>query len=165
MQPSPWVLHHLYPDFPEDFDWDLVPLDEPDCDSLALGPLVGSASLPVFLFFNPRSDPSEGSCQKRFTFIYFVDKNLLQLKILSDAERKFMNSSLVAPSLTDAKSGCVDGGFVASVVGGGVDVDCCNGGVKDGNDCEMTVENTGEESEITETGTVMSVGVCWLGTS
>nr|GEZ74168.1 hypothetical protein [Tanacetum cinerariifolium] len=34
--------------------------------------------------------------------------------------------------------------FVASVVGCGVDVDCCSGGVKDGNDCGMTVENTGE---------------------
>ncbi|GKB48621.1 hypothetical protein Tco_0899374 [Tanacetum coccineum] len=84
---------------------------------------------------------------------------------VSDAERKFINYSLVAPSLTDAKLGSVDGGFVASVVGGGVDVDCCGGRVKDGNDCGMTVENTGEESEITETGTVRSVGVLWLGTS
>ncbi|GJW91050.1 hypothetical protein Tco_0168603 [Tanacetum coccineum] len=66
---------------------------------------------------------------------------------------------------TDAKLGSVDGGFVASVVGGGVDVDCCGGRVKDDNDCGMTVENTGEESEITETGTVRSVGVLWLGTS
>nr|GFB48926.1 hypothetical protein [Tanacetum cinerariifolium] len=45
----------------------------------------------------------------------------------------------------------VDGGFVASVVGGGVDVDCCGGGVKDGKDCGMTVEYTCEESKITET--------------
>ncbi|GKD60489.1 hypothetical protein Tco_1297998 [Tanacetum coccineum] len=43
---------------------------------------------------------------------------------------------------TDAK-GSVDRGFVASVVGGGVDVDCCDGGVKDGNDCGMTMEYAG----------------------
>ncbi|GKF91124.1 hypothetical protein Tco_0274825, partial [Tanacetum coccineum] len=61
---------------------------------------------------------------------------------------------------TDAKSGSVDGGFVASVVGGGVDVDCCGIGVKDGNDCGMAVEYTGEESVITETGTIRSMGVC-----
>nr|GFA98695.1 hypothetical protein [Tanacetum cinerariifolium] len=84
-----------------------------------------------------------------------------------DAKRKFKNSSLVAPSLasrcsstrakTYAKSGSVDGGFVASVVGGGVDVDCCGRGVKDGNDCRMTVENTGEESEITEIASVCEI--------
>ncbi|GKA43322.1 hypothetical protein Tco_0736046 [Tanacetum coccineum] len=71
-----------------------------------------------------------------------------------------MSSSLVAPNLasrcsstrvTDAKSRSVDGGFVALVVGGGVDVDCYGGGVKDGNDCGMTVEYAGEESMITET--------------
>ncbi|GKE68531.1 hypothetical protein Tco_1526603, partial [Tanacetum coccineum] len=82
-----------------------------------------------------------------------------------------MNSSLVAPSLayrcsstraTDAKSGSVDGGFVASDVGGGVDVDCCGEGMKDGNDYGMTMENTGEESVITKTRTVRSVGVCLL---
>ncbi|GJW31447.1 hypothetical protein Tco_0051479 [Tanacetum coccineum] len=72
---------------------------------------------------------------------------------------------MVALSLTDAKSRSVDRGFVASVVGGGVDVDCCGGGVKDGNDCGMKVENTGEELEITETCTGRSVGVCWLSTS
>ncbi|GKB00317.1 hypothetical protein Tco_0828310 [Tanacetum coccineum] len=60
---------------------------------------------------------------------------------MSDAERKFMNSSLVAPSLWD--------------------VDFCGGGVKDGNDGIM-MENTGEESEITEISTVRSVGVCCL---
>ncbi|GKG61757.1 hypothetical protein Tco_0623474, partial [Tanacetum coccineum] len=59
----------------------------------------------------------------------------------------------------------VDGGFVALVVGGGVGVDNSGGGVKDCNDCGMTVENASEESEITETSTVRSVGVCWLGTS
>ncbi|GJR07227.1 hypothetical protein Tco_0530211 [Tanacetum coccineum] len=52
-----------------------------------------------------------------------------------------------------------------SVIGGGVDVDCCGGGVKDGNDCGMTVEYTSEESMITGTGTVRIMGVCWLGTS
>ncbi|GJY58823.1 hypothetical protein Tco_0458715 [Tanacetum coccineum] len=41
--------------------------------------------------------------------------------------------------------GSIDKGFVASVVGGGVDVDYCGGEVKDGNDCGMMVENTGEE--------------------
>ncbi|GJV89107.1 hypothetical protein Tco_1533045 [Tanacetum coccineum] len=66
-----------------------------------------------------------------------------------------MNSSLK----TDAKSGCVDGGFVVSVVGGGVNVDCCSRGVKDGNDCGITMENIGEESTITETCTVRSLGV------
>nr|GEX67316.1 RNA-directed DNA polymerase, eukaryota, reverse transcriptase zinc-binding domain protein [Tanacetum cinerariifolium] len=81
---------------------------------------------------------------------------------LSDVERKFMNSSLVAPSLasilsstkskTEVKSGSVDGGFIATVVGGGVDVDCCGGVVKDGNDCGMTVENTGEELECNRVG-------------
>nr|GEZ13084.1 hypothetical protein [Tanacetum cinerariifolium] len=55
-----------------------------------------------------------------------------------------MNSSLMAPSLefrclstkaftcTDAKFRSVDRGFVASVVGGGVGVDWCGGGEKDG---------------------------------
>nr|GFA11970.1 hypothetical protein [Tanacetum cinerariifolium] len=52
---------------------------------------------------------------------------------------------------TNVKSRSIDGGFVASVVGGGMDVDCCGGRVKDGKDCEMAVENTYEESEITET--------------
>ncbi|GKC71740.1 hypothetical protein Tco_1117623, partial [Tanacetum coccineum] len=66
---------------------------------------------------------------------------------------------------TDAKSRSIDGGFVASVVDGGMDVDCCGGGVKDGNDYGMTVANIGEESVITETYTVRSVGVCWFGTS
>nr|GEV32847.1 hypothetical protein [Tanacetum cinerariifolium] len=80
-----------------------------------------------------------------------------------------MNSSLMAPNLasiclstraTDAKSGSADGGFNALVVGGGVDVDSYGGGVKDGKVYGMTVENTCEESEITETGTVKSVSVC-----
>ncbi|GKD42933.1 hypothetical protein Tco_1267578 [Tanacetum coccineum] len=66
---------------------------------------------------------------------------------MSDAERKFINSSLVVPSLTDAKSGSVDRGFVASVFCGGVDVDCCGGKVKDGNDYGMAVENTETISE------------------
>ncbi|GJZ37744.1 reverse transcriptase domain-containing protein [Tanacetum coccineum] len=66
---------------------------------------------------------------------------------------------------TDVKSGSTDGGFVASVVGGGVGVDCGGGGVKDGIDCGMMVEYIGEDSVITETGTVRSVGVCLLGTS
>ncbi|GJU68330.1 hypothetical protein Tco_1254589 [Tanacetum coccineum] len=62
-------------------------------------------------------------------------------------------------------SGSVDGGFVASVVGGGVGVDNSGGGENDCNGCGMTVENTGEDSNITETCTVRSVDVCWLGTS
>ncbi|GKG52063.1 hypothetical protein Tco_0544701, partial [Tanacetum coccineum] len=52
---------------------------------------------------------------------------------------------------TNAKSGSGDRGFVSSVVGGGVDVDYCGGGVKDGNDYGMTVENIGEASKITDT--------------
>nr|GFA06890.1 hypothetical protein [Tanacetum cinerariifolium] len=66
---------------------------------------------------------------------------------------------------TDAKSGSVDRGFVALVVGGGMSVDYGGGGVKDGIDYGMTVEYIGEDSMITETGTVRSVGVCFLGTS
>ncbi|GKA45307.1 hypothetical protein Tco_0738103 [Tanacetum coccineum] len=66
---------------------------------------------------------------------------------------------------TDAKSRSVDRGFVASIVGGGVDVDYCGRGVKDGNDCGITVEYTGEVLVITETSTVRSVGVCLLDTS
>ncbi|GKG09459.1 hypothetical protein Tco_0338205, partial [Tanacetum coccineum] len=54
----------------------------------------------------------------------------------------------------DAKSRSVDGGFVASVVGGGMDVDCCGRGVKDGNDYGITMENTSEESEITKIASV-----------
>ncbi|GJW23727.1 hypothetical protein Tco_0034349 [Tanacetum coccineum] len=85
---------------------------------------------------------------------------------VSDFERKFMNSSLVAPSFasrcsstksTDAKSGSVDGGFIASVVGGCMDVDCCGGGVKDGNDYGITVENIGEELVITKTASVVGI--------
>ncbi|GKD14583.1 hypothetical protein Tco_1198990, partial [Tanacetum coccineum] len=64
----------------------------------------------------------------------------------SDAKRKFMNSSM-----TDAKSRSIDGRFIASVVGGGVGVDNSGGGVNDYNDCEMTVEITSEDSDITET--------------
>ncbi|GKE20294.1 hypothetical protein Tco_1431806 [Tanacetum coccineum] len=66
---------------------------------------------------------------------------------------------------TDTKSGSVDGGFVASVVGGGVGVDCGGGGVKDDIDCGITVEYIGEDSMITEIGTVRSMRVCLLGTS
>nr|GFA42984.1 hypothetical protein [Tanacetum cinerariifolium] len=75
-----------------------------------------------------------------------------------DAKRKFMNSSLVAPSLasrcssTRAVTRVLKGSsFLTSVIGGGVSDDCCGGGVKDGNDRGMAVENTSEESEITET--------------
>nr|GFA02803.1 hypothetical protein [Tanacetum cinerariifolium] len=66
---------------------------------------------------------------------------------------------------TNAKLGSADGGFIASVVGGGVGVDYGGGGVKDGIDCGMTVEYIGDDSVITKTGTVRSVGVCLLGTS
>nr|GFD43979.1 hypothetical protein [Tanacetum cinerariifolium] len=52
---------------------------------------------------------------------------------------------------TDAKSRSVDGGFVASVIGGGVGVDCGGGGVKDGIECGMMVEYIGEDSVIIET--------------
>ncbi|GKB96358.1 hypothetical protein Tco_0982495, partial [Tanacetum coccineum] len=53
---------------------------------------------------------------------------------------------------TDAKFRSIDGGFVTSVVGGGVGVDFYNGGVKDGNDCGMMVVYIGEDLVITETG-------------
>ncbi|GJU41633.1 hypothetical protein Tco_1194590 [Tanacetum coccineum] len=39
----------------------------------------------------------------------------------------------------DAKFGSADGGFFASVISGGAGVDCGGGGVRDGNDCGMTV--------------------------
>nr|GEW92447.1 hypothetical protein [Tanacetum cinerariifolium] len=122
------------------------------------------------------------------------DSRLNNQASVIDAERKFMNSSIVSPSLasrcsstravtyvlrgssclslatsfsnvvtlllnwkTDAKSESVDRGFVAFVVGGGVDVDCCGGGVKDGNDYGVMVENTGEESVITETASAWGI--------
>nr|GEY20784.1 hypothetical protein [Tanacetum cinerariifolium] len=53
---------------------------------------------------------------------------------------------------TVAKFGSVDRGFVASIVGGGVGVDCCGGGVKDVYDYGMTMVNIGEDSVLTETG-------------
>nr|GEZ43602.1 hypothetical protein [Tanacetum cinerariifolium] len=49
---------------------------------------------------------------------------------------------------TDVKFRSADGGFVALVIGGGVRVDCCGGGVKDGNDCRMTVEYIGETETV-----------------
>ncbi|GJR16787.1 hypothetical protein Tco_0965314 [Tanacetum coccineum] len=58
---------------------------------------------------------------------------------------------------TEAKSESVDEGLVASVVGGGVNVDCCSGGMKDVNDYGMTVENTGGESAITEIASVVGI--------
>ncbi|GKE91397.1 hypothetical protein Tco_1572492, partial [Tanacetum coccineum] len=60
---------------------------------------------------------------------------------------------------TNAKFRSADGGFVASVVGGGVGFNCGSGGANDGNDCGMTVVYIGEDSVITETCTVRSVGV------
>nr|GEW56798.1 hypothetical protein [Tanacetum cinerariifolium] len=121
----------------KNFDLDLSPLDKLDCDSLALGPFPGSTSFLVFLFFNPRFDLTKGASR------YDSLLSILSIRI-------FFNSN----SNTDAKSGSVDGGFVALVFGGGVDIDCCGGGVKDARDCGMMLENTCEELEITETGTV-----------
>nr|GFA37466.1 hypothetical protein [Tanacetum cinerariifolium] len=63
---------------------------------------------------------------------------------------------------TNAKSGSVDGGFVATVVGGGVGVDYGGKEVKDGIDCEIMVEYIGEDSMIIKTCTVRSMGVFWL---
>nr|GFB77654.1 hypothetical protein [Tanacetum cinerariifolium] len=54
--------------FPEYFNLDLSPLDELDCEVLALGTFGGSISLLVFLFFNPWSDPTEGSSSLSFSF-------------------------------------------------------------------------------------------------
>ncbi|GJX76579.1 hypothetical protein Tco_0323390 [Tanacetum coccineum] len=72
---------------------------------------------------------------------------------LIDAESLATSFSNVVTLLsywkTNAKFGSIDGGFVASVIGGGVGVDCYGGGVKDGNDCGMTVVNIGEDSVIT----------------
>ncbi|GJR56853.1 hypothetical protein Tco_1499015 [Tanacetum coccineum] len=50
----------------------------------------------------------------------------------------------------DAKFGNADRGFVSLVVGGGVGVDYGGGGVKDGNDCGMTVVYTSEDLVITK---------------
>ncbi|GKC35658.1 hypothetical protein Tco_1048042 [Tanacetum coccineum] len=55
--------------------------------------------------------------------------DLLVILAVSDAKRNSATSFSNAVTLllnwkTDAKSGSVDGGFIASVVGGGVDVDC-----------------------------------------
>nr|GEY85613.1 hypothetical protein [Tanacetum cinerariifolium] len=58
----------------------------------------------------------------------------------------------------------VDKGFIASVVGGGVGVDCDGRGVKDDIDYGMTVEYIGEDSMITDTSTVRSMGICFLST-
>nr|GFA11977.1 hypothetical protein [Tanacetum cinerariifolium] len=48
---------------------------------------------------------------------------------------------LFVTSIVNLLAGSVDKGFVALVVGGSVGVYCCDGGVKDGNDCGMTVVN------------------------
>ncbi|GKG29020.1 hypothetical protein Tco_0416385, partial [Tanacetum coccineum] len=50
-----------------------------------------------------------------------------------------------------------DRGFIASVIGGDVGVDCGGEGVNDGKDCGMIVENTCEDSVKIERGTVRSV--------
>ncbi|GKG55821.1 hypothetical protein Tco_0574715, partial [Tanacetum coccineum] len=65
---------------------------------------------------------------------------------------------------TNTKFGSLDGGFVASVIGGGVGVDYSGGGEKDSNDCGMMMVYIGKDSVITKTGTIRSVGVCLLGT-
>ncbi|GJS34537.1 hypothetical protein Tco_0532919 [Tanacetum coccineum] len=59
--------------------------------------------------------------------------------LLSSATSFFNVVTLLLNWKTDAKFRSVDRGFIASVVGGGVGVDCYGGGVKDGNDCGMTV--------------------------
>ncbi|GJV27636.1 hypothetical protein Tco_1384084, partial [Tanacetum coccineum] len=63
--------------FPADFDLDLSPLDEPDCDSLALGHFVDCASLLFFLFFNPQSDPAEESSSLSLSFRLLVNEYTL----------------------------------------------------------------------------------------
>ncbi|GKD25831.1 hypothetical protein Tco_1232045, partial [Tanacetum coccineum] len=63
----------------------------------------------------------------------------------SKAETLLLNGKM------NAKFGSVDRGFVASIIGGGVGVDCGGGGVKDGNDYGMTVVYTSEDSVITKT--------------
>nr|GEV47694.1 hypothetical protein [Tanacetum cinerariifolium] len=100
------------------------------------GPVVGFASLLVFLFFNPGLIWQKGLHLYLCLFIFSLMSTLYH-KLSRDSYR--------------------DRGFVALVVGGGVSVDCYGGGVKDGNDCEMTVEYTSEELVITETGTIRSM--------
>nr|GEW21288.1 hypothetical protein [Tanacetum cinerariifolium] len=89
-------------------------------------------------------------------FMMYAGKSI---GVLINSSKVFDGLSAEDERKTDAKFRSVDRGFIASVVGGGVSVDCCGGGVKDGNDSGMTVEYTGEESVITEIGTVRSVVV------
>ncbi|GJZ51084.1 hypothetical protein Tco_0605599 [Tanacetum coccineum] len=64
---------------------------------------------------------------------------LISVTELGRISRSPRSRFLVSKPVTNAKFGSLDGGFVISVVGGGVGVDCGSGGVKDGNDCGMTV--------------------------
>ncbi|GJS48010.1 hypothetical protein Tco_0598131 [Tanacetum coccineum] len=145
-----------------------------DYDSLALGLVAGAASLPVFLFFNPQSDSAEGSSSfilsvqelpDKIHFYPFCRKESSSTKILGEVKHFLWQNlrQLILDLLCD--SGRIWGICSCNLWGGDVDVDCYGGGVKDGNDCGMTVENIGKESEITETCTVRSVGVCFLSTS
>nr|GEY75017.1 hypothetical protein [Tanacetum cinerariifolium] len=68
--------HQVIKDFLEDLDLDLLPLDELDCDSLALGPFAGSVSLLVFLSFNPQPDPVEGSSSLSLSFLLLFNVTL-----------------------------------------------------------------------------------------
>ncbi|GJS81327.1 hypothetical protein Tco_0747868 [Tanacetum coccineum] len=96
---------------------------------------------------------------------HFFWQNLRKL-YLDLLTTSFSNDvTLLSNWKTDAKFKSVDGGFVALVVDGGVGVDLGGEGVKDGIDCGMIVEYVGDVSEIIDTGTIRSVGVCWFGTS
>nr|GEY95104.1 hypothetical protein [Tanacetum cinerariifolium] len=71
----------------------------------------------------------------------------LATKFLNFLDIPHTNSEIVSPfdvhvhHETNAKLGSVDGGFVATVVGGGVGVDCGGGGVKDVIDVERKFMN------------------------
>nr|GEY52086.1 putative reverse transcriptase domain-containing protein [Tanacetum cinerariifolium] len=58
--------------------------------------------------------------------------------------------------VTDGKFKSVDRGFVASVVGGGVGVDCGDEGLKDCNDCGIKVEYTDSASLLVNSSLVIS---------
>nr|GFB99667.1 hypothetical protein [Tanacetum cinerariifolium] len=93
---------------------------------------------------NEHDSKSKGSDQKRDTG---DDNTQSDSEKGSNSEHETNENELVILEVIDAES--VDKGFV----GGRVGVDCYGRGVKDGNDYGMTVEYTGEESVIIETGT------------
>ncbi|GJU38619.1 reverse transcriptase domain-containing protein [Tanacetum coccineum] len=101
------------------------------------------------------------TCRQKQRIDFSIESEEVESDLLCDPSSDDAKSSATSFSKpetlllnwkTDTKFGSADRGFVALVVGGGVGVDCGGGGVKDGNDCGMTVVYTGEDSVITETG-------------